>query len=123
LSLGAETSNGSPAEQCNFSSFTWSETVLHWSKIQLLGDLMRTVTVRLPAAGFSAAMADMREWLDQNRYEPSKFKYDQELEAVVLSVEFLDDKQGEEFTRRFAQDAVRRGEMLSSTRALREGTH
>ena len=39
---------------------------------------MRTVTVRLPAAGFSDAMADMREWLDQNRYEPSKFKYDQD---------------------------------------------
>ena len=62
---------------------------------------MRTVTVRLPAAGFSDAMADMREWLDQNRYEPSKFKYDQESDAVVLSIEFLEDEQAEAFARRF----------------------
>jgi hypothetical protein len=47
---------------------------------------MRIVTVRLPALEFSAAMADMREWLDQNGYEPSKFKYDQEREAVVRRV-------------------------------------
>ena len=62
---------------------------------------MRTVTVRLPAAEFSAAMAAMREWLDQSRCEPSKFKYDQEREAVVLSVDFPDDRQGEAFARRF----------------------
>jgi len=62
---------------------------------------MRIVTVRLPTVEFSAAMADMREWLDQTRSEPSKFKYDQEREAVVVSVEFLDDEQGEAFARRF----------------------
>ena len=62
---------------------------------------MRTVTVRLPAAGFSDAMADMREWLDQNRCEPSKSKYNQEREAIVVSIDFLDDKQGEEFAWRF----------------------
>ena len=67
-----------------------------------LGDLwMRTITVRLPAAEFSAAMGLMREWLDQNRCEPSKFKYDQEREAVVLSVEFPDDQQAEAFATRF----------------------
>src|SRR3984893_10159094 len=49
------------------------------------GSSMRTVTVRLPAAGFSAALAAMREWLDRNRYEPTKFNYDQDDEAVVLS--------------------------------------
>ncbi|MGA7865684.1 MAG: hypothetical protein WCA23_17145 [Stellaceae bacterium] len=43
----------------------------------------------------------MREWLDQNRREPSKFKYGQEREAVVVFVEFLDDDQGEKFARRF----------------------
>jgi hypothetical protein len=50
------------------------------------------VTVRLPAAGFSAALAAMREWLDCNRYEPTKFKYDQVSEAVIVSVVFLDDQ-------------------------------
>ena len=62
---------------------------------------MRTVTVRLPAAGFSAAMAAMREWLDCNGYEPTKFKHNQEHEAVVVSVEFLNDREGEAFARRF----------------------
>ena len=62
---------------------------------------MRTITVRLPAAEFSAAMGLMREWLDQNRCEPSKFKYDQEREAVVLSVEFPNDQQAEAFAKRF----------------------
>jgi hypothetical protein len=37
----------------------------------------------------------MREWLDCDRPEPMKFKYDQEGEAVVVSVEFLDDNAGE----------------------------
>jgi hypothetical protein len=60
---------------------------------------MRTITLRLPAAEFSAAIADMRDWLDQNQCEPSRFKYDQESEAIVLSVEFLDDKHGERFVR------------------------
>jgi hypothetical protein len=62
---------------------------------------MRTITLRLPAADFSAAMAIMREWLDQNRCEPSKFTYDQESEAVVLSVDFPDDQQAEAFAKRF----------------------
>jgi hypothetical protein len=46
------------------------------------------VTVRLPAAGFSAALAAMRE-------------YDQDDEAVVLSVEFPNDQEAEAFAGRF----------------------
>ena len=68
---------------------------------------MRRVTVRLPTAEFSAAMAAMREWLDGNRSEPIKFKYDQEDEAVVVSVEFLDDRAGEAFAQRFDGKALR----------------
>ena len=60
---------------------------------------MRMVTVGLPAAGFSAALAAMREWLDRNRYEPTKFNYDQDDEAVVLSVEFPNDQEAEAFCR------------------------
>ena len=62
---------------------------------------MRMVPVRLPAAGFSAALAAMREWLDRNRYEPTKFNYDQDDQAVVLSVEFPNDKEAEAFAGRF----------------------
>jgi hypothetical protein len=62
---------------------------------------MPTVTVRLPGAGFAAAMAAMREWLDNNRCEPVKFKYDQDDEEVIVYVEFLEDLEGEAFSRRF----------------------
>ena len=62
---------------------------------------MRTVTVRLSAAGFSAAIAAMREWLDCNGCEPTKFKYDQDEEAVVLSVDFRNDQEGEAFAGHF----------------------
>jgi hypothetical protein len=62
---------------------------------------MRTITVRLPNEEFSVAMGVMREWLDRNRCEPSKFKYEQEREAVVLSVEFPDDQQADAFATRF----------------------
>ena len=68
---------------------------------------MRRVTVRLPIAEFSAAMAAMREWFDGNRSEPTKFKYDQEDEAMVVWVEFLDDRAGEAFARRFDGKASR----------------
>jgi hypothetical protein len=65
------------------------------TRTNISGSSMRTVTVLLPAAGFSAALAAMREWLDRNRYEPTKFNYDQDDEAVVLSVEFPNDQEGE----------------------------
>jgi hypothetical protein len=52
-------------------------------------------------------MAAMREWLDGNRSEPTKFKYDQEDEAMVVWVEFLDDRAGEAFARRFDGKASR----------------
>jgi hypothetical protein len=62
---------------------------------------MQTITIRLPAAEFSDAMGVMREWLDRNRCEPSKFKSNQESEAVVVSIDFPDDRQAEAFARRF----------------------
>jgi hypothetical protein len=37
--------------------------------------MMRSVTIRLRAAEFSATMTAMREWLDANRYEPTMYKY------------------------------------------------
>jgi hypothetical protein len=85
----------------HFSSSNSGFAVIKWSQVPVWGILVRTVTVRLRAAEFSAVMSEMRESLDRTRYEPTKFKYDQESDAVVLSVEFLDDHQGEAFARRF----------------------
>ena len=56
---------------------------------------MQIVKVRLPAADLSHEMAEMREWLDSNGYEPTRFKYDQDGVEVVVSVDFtLDDAAG-----------------------------
>ena len=62
---------------------------------------MRTVTVRMHAADLSSQMATMRDWLDHHRYAPTRFVCDQTDNALVISVEFPDDLEGEAFARRF----------------------
>ena len=54
------------------------------------GELVQTVKVRLPAADLSYEMATMREWLDRNSCEPTKFKYDKDEDEVVVSIDFSD---------------------------------
>ena len=56
----------------------------------LRGELVQTVKVRLPAADLSYEMATMREWLDRNSCEPTKFKYDKDEDEVVVSIDFSD---------------------------------
>jgi hypothetical protein len=53
------------------------------------------------AADLSRGMAAMREWLDRYRYEPAKFVYDQDGDAVLVSVEFANYREGEAFATRF----------------------
>jgi hypothetical protein len=67
---------------------------------------MQIVKVRFSAADLSREMAAMREWLDSNRYEPTKFRYDQDDEAVTVSVEFSNAEEAEAFAGRF--DVARR---------------
>ena len=62
---------------------------------------MRMVTVRLPAAEFSAALAGHARMARSQPVEPTKFNYDQDDQAVVLSVEFPNDKEAEAFAGRF----------------------
>jgi hypothetical protein len=62
---------------------------------------MRTVTVRVDAADLSRQMAAMREWLDRHRYEPTRFACDQDGDAVIVCVEFRNDRQGEAFASHF----------------------
>ena len=49
---------------------------------------MRSVTVRISATEFSATMTAIREWLDANRYEPARYKYDHDQDAVLVTVDF-----------------------------------
>jgi hypothetical protein len=65
---------------------------------------LRTVTVRLCAADLSRQMVAIREWIDRNRYGPSRFKYDQDEDAVVVSIDFPKDEEGEAFAKQFELD-------------------
>jgi len=49
---------------------------------------MRTVTLRLSGEDFSTAIVRMRDWLKKNRCEPTGYRYDQNEDTVVLSVDF-----------------------------------
>jgi hypothetical protein len=62
---------------------------------------MRTVTVRMDTADLSRQMAAMREWLARYRYEPARFLYNQDGDAVVVSIEFPIEREGEAFATRF----------------------
>jgi len=50
--------------------------------------IMRSVTVRICAGEFSATMTAMREWLNANRYRPTRYKYDHDEDAVLVTVDF-----------------------------------
>ena len=63
--------------------------------------MMRSVTVRLNAAEFSAAMTMIGEWLDANRYKPTRYKYDHHEDAVVVTIDFSTEMAAEAFAARF----------------------
>ena len=62
---------------------------------------MRTVAVRLVDADFAQQMALMRDWLDHQCSEPTRFIYDQANDEVVVSVEFPNEGDAEAFAIRF----------------------
>jgi hypothetical protein len=65
------------------------------------GGGMRTVTVRMHTADLSRQMAAMREWLDRHRYEPAGFAFYQRGDAVIVCVEFRNEREGEAFASHF----------------------
>ena len=62
---------------------------------------MRSVTVRIRAAEFSATMTAIGEWLDANRYEPTRYKYNHDEDAVVVTVDFSAGVAAKAFATRF----------------------
>ena len=62
---------------------------------------MRSVRVRLRAAEFSATMRAIGEWLDANRYLPTRYKYDHNEDAVLVTVDFAAEVAAEAFATRF----------------------
>src|SRR6516165_1420453 len=49
---------------------------------------MHSVTIRVCAGEFSATMTAIREWFDANRYQPTRYKYDHDEDAVLVTVDF-----------------------------------
>jgi hypothetical protein len=43
----------------------------------------------------------MRNWVETNRCAPLAYRYDQGEDAVVVSVDFIDPQQANEFARHF----------------------
>ena len=62
---------------------------------------MRSVTVRIPAAEFSATMTAIAQWLDGNRYKPIRYKYDHDEDAVLVTVDFPAGVAAKAFAARF----------------------
>jgi hypothetical protein len=62
---------------------------------------MRSVTVRISAAEFSATMTEIGEWLDTNRHKPTRYKYDHTDDAVLVTVDFPAEVAATAFATRF----------------------
>ena len=62
---------------------------------------MRKVEIRVRQADLPHEMGAMREWLDRSGYVPSRFDCKQDVEAVLISVEFLVNAEGDAFAARF----------------------
>ena len=62
---------------------------------------MRSVTVRICGAEFFSTMTAIAEWLDTNRYKPTRYKYDHDEDAVLVTVDFPAEVAAEAFAMRF----------------------
>jgi hypothetical protein len=67
---------------------------------------MRTVTLRLSGEDFSTAIVRMRDWLKKNRCEPTRYRYDQDEDTVMLSVDFAADAQAKAFLKCFGDQSA-----------------
>jgi hypothetical protein len=63
---------------------------------------MRGVELSLPPSELSAAMSDMRIWLDERRFEPAVFSCRQDRSGVVIRVDFSVATEAEAFAGRFS---------------------
>jgi hypothetical protein len=62
---------------------------------------MRSVTIRIGAAEFSATMTAIGEWLDASRHNPTRYKYDHTDDAVLVTVDFAAEVAAKAFAMRF----------------------
>ena len=49
---------------------------------------MRTITIRVRAVDFAERITTIRIWLDEYRFEPSRFKYSEDGNDILIDVSF-----------------------------------
>jgi hypothetical protein len=64
-------------------------------------EIMRSVTIWIPAVEFSGTMTAIAEWLDDNRHKPTRYKYDHNEDAVLVTLDFPAEVAAEAFAARF----------------------
>lgn len=64
---------------------------------------MHTIEISLKPAELSAAMADMRMWLDERRFEPSGFCCREDGASVFVRVDFKMTAEAQAFANRFSR--------------------
>jgi len=77
---------------------------------------MATVLIRVPTGELPEKMAGMCEWLNEHRYEPSKFTCDRYGSIFAVCVDFSNDGEAEAFKNRFSPQ-----EIISSSSILVNG--
>jgi hypothetical protein len=68
---------------------------------------VRTVVIPLPGEDFSTALLAMRDRLQRNRCEPAGYRYDQDEDTVIVSVDFVVPRPGQGICEIFCQ-SIRR---------------
>jgi hypothetical protein len=66
-----------------------------------------TTQIRVGNGEFAAQMTRMRVWLDNRRFEPAVFRYDQVERAVVIRVDFAVEDEAAAFAQEFAGTMLR----------------
>lgn len=77
---------------------------------------MTTVLIRVSAGELSEKMAVMREWLNECRYEPSKFTCDRYGSIFAICVDFSNDGAAEAFNKRFNPQEVTSSALILDNR-------
>jgi hypothetical protein len=62
---------------------------------------MRTITIRMRAVDFAERIAAVRIWLDEHRFEPSRFKYSEDGDNLLIDVSFEVADEAAAFSARF----------------------
>jgi hypothetical protein len=67
---------------------------------------MRTITIKVRAVDFAERIAAMRIWLDEYQVEPSRFKYSDDGNDLLIDVSFEVADEAAAFSARFTGESI-----------------